>query len=112
MALVRRYAFPDRACYFQRMGLVNGKLSLQNPRLPNVAPVDVVALVDSGALLFAFPSTFINSVGTIDSKSTLEMAQKNWFLMSSRECTSRIVSICWALVWAIQVLLGAIPMRI
>ena len=37
------------------MGLVNGRLLLKNPRLPDLAPVDVVALADSGALHLCIP---------------------------------------------------------
>ena len=37
------------------MGLVNGKLLLKNPRLPDLAPVEVVALADSGALHLCIP---------------------------------------------------------
>jgi len=37
------------------MGLVNGKLLLRNPRLPDLAPVEVVALADSGALHLCIP---------------------------------------------------------
>jgi hypothetical protein len=37
------------------MGLVNGKLLLKNPRLPGLAPVEVVALADSGALHLCIP---------------------------------------------------------
>jgi hypothetical protein len=32
------------------MGLVNGTVVLKNPRLPEVDPVEVEALADSGAL--------------------------------------------------------------
>lgn len=37
------------------MGLVNGKLILRNPRLPNLDPVDVEALVDSGPTHLCIP---------------------------------------------------------
>ena len=37
------------------MGLVNGKLSLLNPRLPNLEAVEVDALVDSGATHLCIP---------------------------------------------------------
>ena len=33
------------------MGLVNGHLTLKNPRLPDLKPVEVEALADSGALV-------------------------------------------------------------
>src|SRR5258708_36819086 len=37
------------------MGLVNDKLLLKNPRLPDLDPVEVVALADSGALHLRIP---------------------------------------------------------
>ena len=37
------------------MGLVNGKLILKNPRLPDLDPVAVEALVDSGATHLCIP---------------------------------------------------------
>ena len=37
------------------MGLVDGKVLLKNPRLPELAPVDVVALADSGAVHLCIP---------------------------------------------------------
>jgi hypothetical protein len=37
------------------MGLVNGRVLLKNPRLPELAPVDVVALADSGAVHLCIP---------------------------------------------------------
>src|SRR5258708_32582316 len=37
------------------MGLVNGKLLLKNPRLPDLDPVEVVAMADSGALHLCIP---------------------------------------------------------
>ena len=37
------------------MGLVNGKVVLKNPRLPEVDPVEVEALAESGALHLCIP---------------------------------------------------------
>ena len=37
------------------MGLVNGNLLLKNPRRAELAPVEVVALADSGALHLCIP---------------------------------------------------------
>ena len=37
------------------MGLVNGTVVLKNPRLPEVDPVEVEALADSGALHLCIP---------------------------------------------------------
>jgi hypothetical protein len=37
------------------MGLVNGRVLLNNPRLPNIKPVQAEALADSGALHLCIP---------------------------------------------------------
>src|SRR6266702_1273403 len=37
------------------MGLVNGKLLLKNPRLPDLDPLEVAAMADSGALHLCIP---------------------------------------------------------
>lgn len=37
------------------MGLVNAKLILKNPRKPDLAPVEIEALADSGAVHFCIP---------------------------------------------------------
>jgi len=39
------------------MGLVNAKVTLKNPRQPNLAPIEVDALADSGMDLVIIPST-------------------------------------------------------
>jgi len=38
------------------MGLVNAKLSLKNPRKPDLQPVEVAALADSGAVHLCIPA--------------------------------------------------------
>ena len=52
------------------MGLVNAKVILQNPRLPNLDSVDVMALADSGALHLCIPEhvQIQLQLETIDSK--------------------------------------------
>jgi len=37
------------------MGLVNGKILLRNPRFSGLAPVEAIALADSGALHLCIP---------------------------------------------------------
>jgi clan AA aspartic protease len=98
------------------MGLVNGKLSLQNPRLPNVAPVDVVALLDSGALHLCIPEhvQIQLQLETIDSKEvTLADGSKKLipYVGPVELHFKNRVGFAGALVMGDQVLLGAIPME-
>lgn len=37
------------------MGIINAKITLKNPRLPKLKPVEVTALVDSGAVHLCIP---------------------------------------------------------
>jgi hypothetical protein len=37
------------------MGLVNAKIQLRNPRIPELAPVEVEALADTGAVHLCIP---------------------------------------------------------
>jgi clan AA aspartic protease len=98
------------------MGLVNGKVNLRNPRLPNLDPLDVVALVDSGATHLCIPEhvQIQLQLDEIDSKEvTLADGSKKLvpyvgpveFRFKNR------VGFSGALVMGDQVLLGAIPME-
>jgi clan AA aspartic protease len=115
-AKVPRYAFPDRAWYFHRMGLVNAKVILQNPRLPNLDPVDVVALADSGALHLCIPEhvQIQLQLDTIDSKEvTLADGSKKLvpYVGPVELRFKNRIGFAGALVIGDQVLLGAIPME-
>jgi clan AA aspartic protease len=98
------------------MGLVNGKLSLKNPRLPDLAPVEVVALADSGALHLCIPEhiQIQLKLDAIDHKEvTLADGSKKlvpYVGPVELRFKSR-VGFAGALVLGDQVLLGAIPME-
>jgi len=42
-------------CSIERMGLVNAKLQLTNPRAPSIAPIEVSALADTGSVFLCIP---------------------------------------------------------
>jgi clan AA aspartic protease len=98
------------------MGLVNGKLTLKNPRLPELAPVEALALVDTGAVHLCIPDH-------IRIQLKLEpVAEKEVTLADgSRRLVPYVGPIeirfknrtgfAGALVLGDQVLLGAIPME-
>src|SRR5260370_38762791 len=98
------------------MGLVNGKVILQNPRMPTLEPVDVVALTDSGALHLCIPEhiQIQLQLETIDSKEVTLADGSNklvpyvgpveWHFKNR-------IGFAGALVMGDQVLLGAIPME-
>jgi clan AA aspartic protease len=98
------------------MGLVNGKLSLKNPRLPDLAPVEVVALADSGALHLCIPEHIQIQLDleTIDHKEvTLADGSKKLvpYVGPVELRFKNRVGFAGALVLGDQVLLGAIPME-
>jgi clan AA aspartic protease len=113
---VSRYAISDRACYFQRVGLVNGNLVLRNPRLPDLDPVDVEALVDSGATHLCIPEhvQIQLQLEEIDTKEvTLADGSKKLvpYVGPIELRFKNRVGFGGALVMGDQVLLGAIPME-
>ena len=98
------------------MGLVNGKLILRNPRLPNLDPVDVEALVDSGATHLCIPEhvQLQLQLEEIDSKEvTLADGSKKLvpYVGTVELRFKNRVGFAGALVMGDQVLLGAIPME-
>ncbi len=98
------------------MGLVNGKVNLRNPRLPNLDPVDVVALVDSGATHLCIPEhvQIQLRLDEIDSKEvTLADGSKKLvpYVGPVELRFKNRVGFAGALVMGDQVLLGAIPME-
>src|SRR5438874_13271258 len=98
------------------MGLVNGKLVLRNPRLPDLEPVEVEALVDSGATHLCIPEhvQLQLQLDEIDTKEvTLADGSKKlvpYVGPVELRFKSR-VGFAGALVMGDQVLLGAIPME-
>lgn len=112
----RRYAFWADRGILNAMGLVNGKLSLKNPRLPKLASVDVVALADSGALHLCIPKhvQIQLKLEAIDNKEvTLADGSKKLvpYVGPIELCFKNRVGFAGALVMGDQVLLGAIPME-
>jgi clan AA aspartic protease len=98
------------------MGLVNGKLLLKNPRLPELAPVDVVALADSGAVHLCIPEhvQIQLKLEAIDNKEVTLADGSRKLVPYVGPIELRFknrVGFAGALVMGDQVLLGAIPME-
>ena len=98
------------------MGLVNGKVILQNPRMPTLEPVDVVALADSGALHLCIPEhiQIQLQLEAIDSKEvTLADGSKKPvpYVGPVELHFKNRIGFAGALVMGDQVFLGAIPME-
>jgi len=98
------------------MGLVNEKVLLKNPRLPELAPVDVVALADSGAVHLCIPEhvRIQLKLEAIDNKEvTLADGSKKLvpYVGPIELRFKNRVGFAGALVMGDQVLLGAIPME-
>ena len=98
------------------MGLVNGHLILRNPRLPDLEPVDVEALADSGATHLCIPEhvQVQLQLDEIDSKEvTLADGSKKLvpYVGPIELRFKNRVGFSGALVMGDQVLLGAIPME-
>src|SRR5438132_4053252 len=101
---------------FSAMSLVNGKLILRNPRLPDLEPVDVVALADSGTTHLCIPEhvQLQLQLDEIDSKEvTLADGSKKLvpYVGPIELRFKNRVCFAGALVTGDQVLLGAIPME-
>lgn len=98
------------------MGLVNGNVLLKNPRLPELAPVNVVALADSGAVHLCIPEhvQIQLRLEAIDNKEvTLADGSKKLvpYVGPIEIRFKNRVGFAGALVMGDQVLLGAIPME-
>jgi clan AA aspartic protease len=96
------------------MGLVNGSLRLRNPRLPDLDPVDVEALVDSGATHLCIPEhvRLQLQLDEVDSKEvTLADGSRKLvpYVGPVELHFKNRVGFTGALVMGDQVLLGAIP---
>ncbi|MBA3563754.1 MAG: clan AA aspartic protease [Gammaproteobacteria bacterium] len=98
------------------MGLVNSRISLSNPRMPDLDRVEAVALADSGALHLCIPEH-------IQIQLKLEPASNKEVTLAdgSRKLVPYVgpvelrfknrIGFAGALVMGDQVLLGAIPME-
>lgn len=98
------------------MGLVNGHLQLNNPRLADLAGVEVVALVDTGALHLCIPEhvRIQLKLEAIDEKEvTLADGSKQLvpYVGPIEIKFKNRTGFAGALVLGTQVLLGAIPME-
>src|SRR5436189_6299926 len=98
------------------MGLVNGKLILKNLRLPDLDPLDVEALADSGATHLCIPEHIQVQLKLeeIDSKEvTLADGSKKLvpYVGPVELRFKNRVGFSGALVMGEQVLRGAIPME-
>ncbi len=97
------------------MGLVHGYLILKNPRLPDLKPVEVEALADSGAWHLCIPEHIRIQLAleAIDSRDvTLADGMKTLvpYIGPIELRFKNRVGFTGALVMGDQVLLGAIPM--
>lgn len=98
------------------MGLVNGRFLLKNPRLPELEPLEVDALADSGALHLCIPDhvRIQLRLEAIDSKEvTLADGTKKLvpYVGPIEIRFKNRVGFVGALVMGDQVLLGSIPME-
>ena len=98
------------------MGLVSGTLLLKNPRLPELLPVEVQALADSGAVHLCIPD-YVRRRLQLEAISEKEVTLADG---STRRVPyvgpieirfKNRVGFAGALVMGDQVLLGAIPME-
>ena len=98
------------------MGLVNGKVILKNPRLPELEAVEVEALADCGAVHLCIPESIRIQLKleAIDSKEvTLADGGRKLvpYVGPIEVRFKNRVGFAGALVMGDQVLLGAIPME-
>ncbi len=98
------------------MGLPNAKIQLRNPRLPELEPVEVDALADTGAVHMCIPSHIQIQLGLeeIDKKEVTlaDGSQKLVPYVGPIELRFKNrIGFAGALVMGDQPLLGAIPME-
>jgi clan AA aspartic protease len=98
------------------MGLVNGQFVLKNPRLPDLEPVEVSALVDTGAVHLCIPEhvRIQLKLDAIDEKEvTLADGSRRLvpYVGPIEIKFKNRTGFAGALVMGDQVLLGAIPME-
>lgn len=102
--------------YLRAMGLVNGHLILKNPRLPDLEPVPVNALVDTGAVHLCIPEhvRIQLKLEAIDQKEVVlaDGSRKLVPYVGPIEIKFKNrTGFAGALVLDDQVLMGAIPME-
>ncbi len=102
--------------HIERMGLSPAKITLDNPRLPALEPIQVEALADTGALFLCLPSHVATQLQLVESsKKEVTTADGRRQLcpyvgpvhiqFQNREC------FVGAVVLGDEVLLGAVPME-
>jgi clan AA aspartic protease len=98
------------------MGLSSGKILLDNPRLPDLRPLEVMALADTGALFLYIPEHVANQLQLQESSRkevTVADGRRQFcpyvgpvhIRFENRECH------VGAVVLGNEVLLGAVPME-
>lgn len=103
-------------CTIKPMGLVSGKVTLKNPRLPELDAVVVDALADSGAVHLCIPQQVMLQLKleAIDAKEVTLADGRRAVVPYVGPIEVRFrnrVGFAGALVMGDQVLLGAIPME-
>ncbi len=98
------------------MGLTNAKIQLRNPKLPDLEPIEVDALADTGAVHMCIPSHIQIQLGLeeIDKKEVTlaDGSQKLVPYVGPIELRYKNrIGFAGALVMGDQPLLGAIPME-
>src|SRR5437762_2877281 len=98
------------------MGLVHGKVTLKNPRRPDLQPIEVDALADSGAVHLCIPPHVQLQLGleeTAKKEVTLADGGKKLvpYVGPIELHFKNRVGFAGALVLGDEVLLGAIPME-
>jgi clan AA aspartic protease len=98
------------------MGLINAKLTLKNPRRPELQPLEVDALADSGALHLCIPPHVQIQLGLEEvtkKEATLADGSKKLvpYVGPVELGFKNRVGFAGALVLGDEVLLGAIPME-
>ena len=112
----RCYPFREQIVYAVCMGLVNADVTLRNPRKPDLAPVEVAALADTGSLHLCIPEhvRIQLELEEIDKKEATLADDSRRLLPYVGPIEIRFgnrVGFVGALVLGNQVLLGAIPME-
>jgi clan AA aspartic protease len=98
------------------MGLTNGKLVLKNPRVPDLQPLEVDALADSGSVFLCIPAHVQIQLGLEENgkkEVTLADGSKKFvpYVGPLEVHFKNRVGYVGAVVLGDEVLLGAIPME-
>ena len=98
------------------MGIVYSKIILRNPRLPDLAPIEVEAMADSGALFLCIPEAVCSRLrleqATDQTVTLADGSKRNVPYVGPVEVRFKNrVGFTGAIVLGDQVLVGAIPME-